>query len=141
MSSSIDPHPLSLLGIAEAPFAAQMATSLRTQAMRFGAGPLSVLSTSSARRLSFVCNGFAALIEAAEATGLHMRSRASFLVSALASLGGAEARALLTEVEEVWMVAEVEHEFGEAIALFEARTGQPHTPAPPRPVLRPWGSA
>jgi len=138
MNASIDPSPSPSPTAGGALFARQMATSLHEQALGFGAAPFEALSAQGARRLSFVCNGFAALIEEGEDTpdaGMSLRSRACFLVSAVASLRAAEGSPPLAAGYEAWMLAEVEHEFGQAISLLESRTGRPHAPSPPRPAL------
>lgn len=120
------------------PLAEQMPAALRAMALALGAPPFAGLSLGTSRRLSFACNGFAALIGAAEdapLAGMNLRSRACFLLSALSVLRSNDARSPLSVVDEAWMIAEIEADFGEALALFEARTGRPRSPVPTRPAI------
>ncbi|XYH92848.1 hypothetical protein ACMHYB_33895 [Sorangium sp. So ce1128] len=124
--------------LSDAPSRAErMPTELRALALCL-ADPFAGLSESARRRLALRCNGFAELIQAqgtlADA-GDDLRSWPRFLLSALFALRAAHDASQLSEQDEAWMVAEVEADFGEALALFDARTGGPRGPVPPRPLL------
>lgn len=123
-------------GLLGAP-AASMPAALRALALSLGPDAFPCLSVRTSRRLSFACNGFAALIGAEEDTpekGVNIRARAWFLVSALHVLRDGDGAPLSTQ-EEAWMIAEIEADFGEAVALLQARRGQPCSPIPARPAL------
>lgn len=124
-------------GLALPSRAERMPTDLRALALCL-ASPFAGLSTRARRRLALRCDGFAELIEAQGALPDavdDLRSWPRFLLSALFALRSAEDAPPLSEQDEAWMVAEVEADFGEALALFEVHTGRPRSPIPPRPLL------
>ncbi|WP_433933643.1 hypothetical protein AB3662_04640 [Sorangium cellulosum] len=117
--------------------AERMPTDLRALALCL-AGPFAGLSEGARRCLALRCDGFAELIQAQGAVaeaGDDVRSWPRFLLSALFALRSAGDAPPLSEQDEAWMVAEVEADFGEALARFEARTGRPPSRIPPRPTL------
>jgi hypothetical protein len=130
-------HEFERCSPAEGPIPTPMPGALRAMARRLGEPSFASLSTGASRRLSFACNGFADLIQAGEGTtagGENLRSGAGFLVSALSALRSSTG-APLSRGDETWMVAEIEADFGEALARFEARTGRPRSPVPLRPQI------
>ncbi|WP_437968828.1 hypothetical protein WMF04_05815 [Sorangium sp. So ce260] len=115
----------------------RMPTDLRALALCL-AGPFAGLSPRARRCLALRCDGFAELLEAQGTlpdAADELRSWPRFLLSALFALRSAGDAPPLSEQDEAWMVAEVEADFGEALALFEVRTGRPRSPIPPRPPL------
>lgn len=116
----------------------KMSTVLRALARSLGDPSFTGLSMRASRRLTLACNGFAELIQAAEATpdkGKSLKGSARFLVSALAALRAPSCALPLSERDEAWLLAEIESELGEAIALFDAQMGRPRSAVPPRPTL------
>ncbi|WP_437486923.1 hypothetical protein WME75_04880 [Sorangium sp. So ce1014] len=117
--------------------AERMPTDLRALALCL-AGPFAGLSKSARWSLARRCDSFAELIETQGAlpdAADDVRSWPRFLLSALFALRSAGDAPPLSEQDEAWVVAEVEADFGEALALFEGRTGRPRSPIPPRPLL------
>lgn len=121
-----------------APAPSKMPTALRALARSLGAESFTGLSMGASRRLTLACNGFAELIQAAEEApdaGLTLKGSARFLVSALTSIRSTDGALPLSEQDEAWMIAEIESELGEAIAMFDVQMGRPRGTAPPRPAL------
>lgn len=99
-----------------------MPSALRAMALSLGAPDYAGLSMNAVRRLSLVCTGFAELIQTADTSlgaTAPFAGSARFLLSALASLRADDA--LLSERDEAWMIAEVESEFSDALALFNVQ--------------------
>ncbi|WP_437588665.1 hypothetical protein [Sorangium sp. So ce1000] len=107
------------------PRAVQMPADLRALALCLG-GPFAGLSRASRRRLAFLCDNFAELLQAEgrlPAAGDSLRAWPRFLLSALFALRFAEEAPSLSDQEEQWLVAEVEAEFREARAAVEGGRG------------------
>jgi hypothetical protein len=122
--------------------AERLPAALHALALRLGGVPYAGLSSGASRRITFACNGLADLIRSGEDnpdTGMNLRGSAGFLLSALGALRWSDGAPPLSGADEAWLVAEIEAEFGEALALFEVRTGRTRSPVPPRPLLaRAW---
>ena len=116
----------------------KMPMALRALARSLGAQSFAGLSMGASRRLTLACNGFAELIQAAEETpdvGATLKGSARFLTTALPSIRSTDGALPLSEQDEAGMIAEIESELGEAIALFDVQMGRPRGVAVPRPAI------
>ncbi|MFT3769003.1 MAG: hypothetical protein QM820_26480 [Minicystis sp.] len=135
MFHTFESAPTTVAGLLGAP-ADPMSAALRALALSLGPDAFPCLSARASRRLSFACNGFAALLGSGEdipEKGASLRARAWFLVTALQALRDGSGEPLSTQ-EEAWMIGEIEADFGEAVALLQTHRGQPCSPIPARPA-------